>query len=236
MTPVPRATVFDLDDTLIDSGGAWSRVCAAFAARHGHRWRAVDETALHGNGGWAPYVASLCGGAVGSADVVESCTAAMVDECAAGRVRPLPGAVELFLEAGRHGPVGVATASPRRFVLAVLERLGLMPGLSAVVCGEDVARVKPAPDPYLRAAAEVGVPPSRCLAVEDSPNGIRSAAAAGMTILALPRGGMRLPADVVHLPAAQAGTAADAVPLLSRLLAPDPRERGPAPAVSGHGR
>jgi HAD superfamily hydrolase (TIGR01509 family) len=227
VTPVLRATVFDLDDTLIDSGAAWSRVCAAFAARHGHRWRAEDDAALHGNGGWAPYVADLCGGAVSGGDVVESCTAAMVDECAAGRVRALPGAVELVLEAGRHGPVGVATASPRRFVLAVLRGLGLTPGLSAVVCGEDVVRVKPAPDPYLRAAAEVGVPPSRCLAVEDSPNGIRSAAAAGMTVLALPRGGMRLPADVRHLPAAQAGTAADAVPLLRGLLAPDPRKDRP---------
>ncbi|WP_317443316.1 HAD family phosphatase [Streptomyces collinus] len=222
-----RATIFDLDDTLIDSGAAWSRVCAAFAARHGHRWRAEDEAALHGNGGWAPFVADLCGGAMGSVDVVESCTSAMVDECAAGRVRALPGAVELIREAGRHGPVGVATASPRRFVLAVLQRLGLIPVLSAVVCGEDVDRVKPAPDPYLRAAAEVGVPPSRCLAVEDSPNGIRSAAAAGMTVLAVPRGGMRLPADVLHLPAAQVGTAAEAVPLLGKLLAPDLREHRP---------
>ncbi|MGW0412389.1 HAD family hydrolase [Streptomyces collinus] len=235
MTPVLRATVFDLDDTLIDSGGAWSRVCAAFAARHGHRWRAEDEAALHGNGGWAPYVAGLCGGAVSGADVVASCTAAMVDECAAGRVRALPGAVDLVLEAGRHGPVGVATASPRRFVLAVLKALGLAPGLSAVVCGEDVVRVKPAPDPYLRAAAELGVPPSCCLAVEDSPNGIRSAAGAGMTVLALPRGGMRLPDGVLHLPAAQAGGAAEAVPLLSRLLTPARPKAGPAPAVSGHG-
>ncbi|MFJ4809324.1 HAD family hydrolase [Streptomyces longwoodensis] len=234
MTPVLRATVFDLDDTLIDSGGAWSRVCAAFAIRHGHRWREQDEAALHGNGGWAQYVADLCGGAVSGAQVVESCTAAMVAECAAGRVRALPGAVRLVLEAGRHGPVGVATASPRRFVLTVLDALGLTPGLDAVVCGEDVVRVKPAPDPYLRAAAELGVPPSRCLAVEDSPNGIRSAAAAGMTVLALPRGGMRLPDGVLHLPAAQAGSAAEAAPLLRRLLAPAREKGGPASAVSGY--
>ncbi|MDT0467570.1 HAD family hydrolase [Streptomyces gibsoniae] len=193
-------------------------VCAAFTARHGHRWQAEDDVALHGNGGWASYVAGLCNGAVSSAEVVKSCTAAMVDECAAGGVRALPGAVDLVLEAARHGRVGVATASPRRFVLAVLKGLALAPEMSAVVCGEDVVRVKPAPDPYLRAAAELGVPPERCLAVADSPRGIRSAVAAGMTVLAVPRGGMELPADVVHLPAAQASSAVDAVSLLAPLL------------------
>ncbi|MFF3000815.1 HAD family hydrolase [Streptomyces sp. NPDC057950] len=220
MNRVLRATVFDLDDTLIDTGDAWARVCAGFAARHGHHWRAEDTAALHGNGSWASYVAGLCGGAAGAAEVVEACAAAMVDECAAGRVRALPGAVELVLEAARHGPVGVATASPRRFVLAALEGLDLLAGLRTVVCGEDVVRVKPAPDPYLRAAVEVGVAPSGCLAVEDSPNGIRSAAAAGMCVLAVPRGGMALPAEIAHLPAARAHSAAEALPLLTRLLAP----------------
>jgi beta-phosphoglucomutase-like phosphatase (HAD superfamily) len=46
-----RATVFDLDDTLIDTQDAWPQVCADFTARHGHRWRAQDSSALHGNGG-----------------------------------------------------------------------------------------------------------------------------------------------------------------------------------------
>ncbi|MEU1621143.1 HAD family phosphatase [Streptomyces sp. NPDC005722] len=219
-----RATIFDLDDTLVDSADTWVRVCAAFAARHGHRWRAEDTAALHGNGGWAVYVAGLCDGAAGPAEVADACAAAATGEVAAGRVPALPGAVDLVIEAGRHGPVGLATASPRRFVLAVLERLGLTGRLGAVVCGEDVARAKPAPDPYLRAAAAIGVPPTRCLAVEDSPNGIRSANAAGMRVLAVPRGGMTLPPDVAHLPAAQAPTTAAALPLLTRLLAthPDP--------------
>ncbi|MGW1538832.1 HAD family hydrolase [Streptomyces sp. NPDC002309] len=226
--PVRRATVFDLDDTLIDSGAAWGRVCAAFTARHGYRWEAQDDAALHGNGGWASYVAGLCRGAVSSAEVVDTCTAAMVGECAAGRVRALPGAVELVRAAGRYGLVGVATASPRRFVLAVLGGLGLAGEMSAVVCGEDAVRVKPAPDPYLRAAAGLGLPPERCLAVEDSPGGIRSAAAAGMTVLAVPRAGTELAADVAALAAARAVSAVDAVGLLPGLLA-----ARPAPLVHG---
>lgn len=228
MNGVLSATVFDLDDTLIDTGDSWERVCADFTARHGHRWRSRDGTALHGNGHWASYVAGLCGGPVDTAEVIEACTDVMADACAAGRIQALPGAVELFREAVRHGPVGVATASPRRFVLAALEHLGLAGDVSAVVCGEDVTRAKPAPDPYLRAAAAIGVPPSCCLAVEDSPNGIRSATAAGMPVLAIPRDRMELPVDIAHLPLAQAPDAAHAMPLLTRLLA-----RRPEPAVPG---
>ncbi|MGW0969619.1 HAD family hydrolase [Streptomyces sp. NPDC002516] len=221
MNASPRATVFDLDDTLIDTGDAWSRVCADFTARHGHLWRPQDGIALHGNGHWASYVAGLCTDPVDAADVVEACAAVMAEACAAGRIRALPGAVELFREAGRHGPVGVATASPRRFVLAALEHLGLADDVTALVCGEDVTRAKPAPDPYLRAAEAIGLPPSCCLAVEDSPNGIRSAAAAGMPVLAIPRDGMELPAEIADLPLAEAPDATHALPLLTRLLTRD---------------
>ncbi|MFF3617057.1 HAD family hydrolase [Streptomyces sp. NPDC002580] len=223
-----RATVFDLDDTLIDTGDAWERVCADFTARHGHRWRPQDGVALHGNGHWASYVAELCGGQVDAREVVEACTAVMADACAAGRIQALPGAVELFREARRCGPVGVASASPRRFVLAALEHLGLAGQVTTVVCGEDVIRAKPAPDPYLRAVAALGFPSSSCLAVEDSPNGIRSAAAAGMPVLAIPRDRMQLPADIAHLPLAHAPDAKRARPLLVRLLA-----RRPEPALPG---
>jgi HAD superfamily hydrolase (TIGR01509 family) len=223
-----QATIFDLDDTLVDSGAAWGRVCGAFAARYGHGWRAEDDAALHGNGGWASYVAGLCGDAVSAAEVLETCTSAMAEECAAGRVKALPGAVDLVLEAERHGPVGLATASPRRYVLAALSALALTGRMRTVVCGEDVTCNKPAPDPYLRAAAEVGIAPYDCLAVEDSPRGIRSAAAAGMRVLAVPRGGMTLPTDVAHLPAAYARDAADALPLLTMMLTSRPE-----PAVYG---
>ncbi|MYW43772.1 HAD family phosphatase [Streptomyces sp. SID161] len=217
MTGTDRATVFDLDDTLVDTAEMWPRVCAAFTARHGHRWRDDDSAALHGNGDWAQYVAALCGAAAGKDEVVEVCTAAMVDACAAGLVRALPGASRLVDEARRHGPVAVATASPRLFTAAVLEHLGLRGRVNAVVCGEDVRRAKPAPDAYLHAAAALGVPPWRCVAVEDSPNGIRSAAAAGLRVLAVPRGGAPLPADAAALSTAQAPSAVAALPLLTRL-------------------
>ncbi|MFG3094525.1 HAD family hydrolase [Streptomyces sp. NPDC048202] len=217
MSSVRRATVFDLDDTLVDSGAAWSRVCGDFAAQHGHVWRAEDHAALHGNGGWASYVAGLCGGAASPAEVVKTCTAAMAAESAAGRVAALPGALDLVREAERHGPVAVATASSRRYVEVILRELGLTERLYAVICAEDITYGKPAPDAYLRAAADIGLLPTRCVAVEDSPNGIRSAAAAGLRVLAIPRPGTHLPAHVARLTTAQAATATDALPLLTQL-------------------
>ncbi|MEU5308082.1 HAD family phosphatase [Streptomyces sp. NPDC021562] len=236
MTPTPRATVFDLDDTLIDTADGWPRACAAFTARHGHRWGPADTAALHGNGGWASYVAALCGAPVGAAEVVEDCTEAMVRDHGAGLVRALPGAMELVREAERYGPIAVATASPRRFVRAVLDGLGLTSRLSAVVCGEDAARGKPAPDAYLHAAARLGLLPADCLAVEDSPNGIRAAAAAGLRVLAIPRDRMRLPVTLTHLITDQADTASAALPVLRRLLSARPEPTGQRTPAAGSPR
>lgn len=221
MTAAARATIFDLDDTLLDTQYLWPQVCAAFAARHGHRWRSEDTLALHGNGAWASYVAALCADAVTPEEVIEACTGAMTGEVDAGHVRALPGAVDLVLEAARHGLIGIATASPRRFVHAALDRLGLAARLHTVVCGEDVTRAKPAPDAYVRAAYELGVQPSDCLAVEDSPSGIRSAVTAGMRVLAIPRNGTELPAHIAHLTTAQARSAVHALPTLTCMLTPD---------------
>ncbi|MGW7268237.1 HAD family hydrolase [Streptomyces sp. NPDC054842] len=226
-----RATIFDLDDTLLDTRHLWPQVCAAFTARHGHRWRAEDTLALHGNGAWASYVADLCAEGAGPGEVIETCAGAMIEEVDAGHVRALPGAVDLLLEAARHGLIGIATASPRRFVHAALDRLGLAACLHTVVCGEDVNRAKPAPDAYVRAASELGVPPSDCLAVEDSPSGIRSAVTAGMRVLAIPRSGTKLPADVAQLTTAHARSAVEALPFLTRMLTPDTTARAPQGAI-----
>jgi HAD superfamily hydrolase (TIGR01509 family) len=83
-------------------------------------------------------------------------------------------------------PVGVASSSNRPLIEAVLERAGIAELFAAIVSSEEVARGKPAPDVYLEAARRLGVDPGRCAAIEDSANGIRSAHAAGMRVVALP--------------------------------------------------
>jgi len=107
---------------------------------------------------------------------------------ALGTVVPLKvGAVELLDALARHAlKVAVATSASRRAAELHLGRSGLRVHLPVVVTRDDVARGKPHPDAYLRAAELLGVPSEKCLAVEDSFNGIRAAYAAGMMPVIVP--------------------------------------------------
>jgi len=83
-------------------------------------------------------------------------------------------------------PIAMASSAPRRVIDAVLANHGLLERFTATVSSAEVPRGKPNPDVYLAAAEKLGVAPDRCLAVEDSSNGLRAAAAAGMTVVAIP--------------------------------------------------
>ncbi len=98
-----------------------------------------------------------------------------------------PGVVELLDHLRARGiscAVATSTTSPR--AEEHLRRVGLFARFAAVVTRSDVARPKPAPDPYLLAAERLGARPAHCLALEDSPNGVRAAAAAGMAVVMIP--------------------------------------------------
>jgi HAD superfamily hydrolase (TIGR01509 family) len=96
-----------------------------------------------------------------------------------------PGARELLAEVVAAGlPHALVTSSEREFMDAVLARTGL--SFDALVCAEDVSVTKPDPEPYLLAAKLLGADPARCVALEDSPNGVASAEAAGYRVIAVP--------------------------------------------------
>lgn len=97
-----------------------------------------------------------------------------------------PGVVELLEWFGSCGiPFTLASSGPRRKVCFSLNNAGLLSWFQQFVCGDDVARAKPAPDPYLAAAALLGVAPQDCVAIEDAPNGVISARSAGMQVVGL---------------------------------------------------
>jgi len=98
----------------------------------------------------------------------------------------IPGAVEAVQRLAKRWPLAVASSSNRELIDFVLEESGLARFLQATVSSEEVPRGKPAPDVYLEAARRLGANPARCAAVEDSENGIRSAKAAGMRVIAVP--------------------------------------------------
>lgn len=99
---------------------------------------------------------------------------------------PREGAAWLLAELRRRGcRLGLASSSIQTWVDAMLASIGLSGQFDVVVAGDAVARGKPAPDVYLLAAERLGVPPSECLVVEDSPAGVNAARAAGMAVVAL---------------------------------------------------
>jgi beta-phosphoglucomutase-like phosphatase (HAD superfamily) len=98
-------------------------------------------------------------------------------------------------------PLGLASSSNRELIDRALEASGLEGYFRATVSSEEVERGKPAPDVYLEAARRLGVEPTRCGAVEDSANGIRSAHAAGMRVVAIPNRAFAPPADALALAA-----------------------------------
>ena len=101
----------------------------------------------------------------------------------------MPGLMELHaVIADRSIPWAVATSSPRDHAEEILEQLGLLDAVGAIAAGNEVIHGKPAPDIYQLAAQRLGVPPEKCLALEDSGPGSRAAVAAGMLTVAIPNG------------------------------------------------
>ena len=99
----------------------------------------------------------------------------------------LPGVLELLREADEQGiPVGVASSSTRQWVVGHLRRVGILDRFDSVLCRDDVSATKPDPELYTRSVEALGAVPSRTAAIEDSPNGIAAARAAGLFCVAVP--------------------------------------------------
>ena len=123
----------------------------------------------------------------------------------------LPGVRDRLLEARALGfAAAVASSSPSAWVQPWLDTHDLMPLLQAVCTRDDVARVKPEPDLFLKAAERLGVPPAECIVFEDSPNGIRAAHAAGMRVVAIPNALTAAPGAARSAPDARVARGDDA--------------------------
>jgi HAD superfamily hydrolase (TIGR01509 family) len=185
---VIKAVVFDMDGVLIDSEPVWERVRRNFVATRGGQWRDDAQDRLMGmsTAEWSAYLSEDFGLRLAAPQVAELVIAAMAAEYRA-HLPLLPGAVGAVRDLSARWPLAVASSAPKSLIDAVLDASGLRPAFAAAVSSEEVARGKPAPDVYLEAAARLGVPPAACAAVEDSANGLRSAAAAGLAVIAVPR-------------------------------------------------
>ncbi len=184
---LPDAVLFDMDGLMLDSERAIN-ACMARAARElGHDL--PDTLWLQMIGGGDALCRRLLSERIGdeATGVLLDRAETMYDAVADAGIDHRPGIVDLLeLLVARAIPRAVATSTRRPLAMRKLAAAGLLPYFDAVCTSSDVARPKPAPDVYLLAASSLGVAPSRCLVLEDSPTGVRAALAAGMTAIQVP--------------------------------------------------
>ncbi|TMQ94003.1 HAD family phosphatase [Actinomadura soli] len=183
-----QAIVFDLDGVLIDSEPVWEDVRRAYVAEHGGRWLPDTQDRLMGMSTleWAAYIANDLVDGVTSEDVAYEVVDRMSQRYQDG-LPLLPGAEAAVRRMAEYRPLGLSSSSPRALIDLVLGQLRVDGLFRATVSTEEVDRGKPAPDGYLTVAAQLDVPARTCVAIEDSANGLRSAHAAEMTVIAVPR-------------------------------------------------
>ncbi len=183
----PAAVVFDLDGTLTDTEHVWDDVRRGLATDADLPWPEGATQAMMGMSTpeWGRYLVEAVGLPMTPQEAAQATITGMAEHYRRG-IDVLPGAVEAVRRMAAEYPVAVASSSPRVLIDTAVDVLGLADVFLATVSTEEVPRGKPHPDGYLRAAELLGVEPQRCVAVEDAPNGIKSALAAGMTVVAVP--------------------------------------------------
>lgn len=184
-----QAVVFDLDGVLIDTEEVWEQVRRAYVAEAGREFLPDSQQRMMGmsTGEWSTHLSVDVG--VGRTPEI---VAADVLDRMAQRYREslplIPGGVAAVRRLAERFPLALASSSARILIDQVLETAGLVDAFRVTLSTEQVAAGKPAPDVYLAATELLGLPPKSCAAVEDSSNGLRAAAAAGLAVVAVPHG------------------------------------------------
>ncbi|MCG5214935.1 HAD family hydrolase [Streptosporangium sp. KLBMP 9127] len=183
----PDAVFFDMDGLLVDTEKVWFEVEAEVMKRLGGSWGPEDQEHLVG-GSMPATVAYMLGAAESEADPADVAAwmlQGMTDRLEDG-AELMPGAADLLTAVRQAGwPTALVTSSVRPIADACLRTIGRH-HFDHVVTGDDVTRTKPDPEPYLTAARLVGADPGRCVVLEDSPNGVTAATAAGCRVVAVP--------------------------------------------------
>ncbi|HSL96074.1 MAG TPA: HAD family phosphatase [Thermoleophilia bacterium] len=180
--------VFDMDGVLLDSEPLWHEVRRGFVAEHGGAWGEDDQRAVMGDNSrqWAEYIRRRFAVPLGEEAIIAEVARRLRALYSAGDPPVLPGAPEAVAALAERWPLAVASSSPPEVIIAALGAAGLDAHFGVRVSSDDVAVGKPAPDVYLEACRRLGVTPAAAVAIEDSANGLRAAAAAGLVVVAVP--------------------------------------------------
>ena len=194
----PAAILFDHDGTLVDTEPVWAAAKVALAAEFGGTW--TEQDTLDCLGLSMKFTLDRLrerGVDLPDEQINERLVAKVREALAHQQVEFLPG-IERFLTQVRDAQIPAAIVTNATTSIAQRTADAAPEGTFSVVIGNDeTTHPKPDPQPYLLAAQRLGVEPSRCVALEDSPSGVRSATAAGMKVIVVP-GELEVPAELGH--------------------------------------
>ena len=184
---LPAAVLWDMDGTLVDTEPYWIAAEHELVAAHGGEWNDEFAHQLVGNAleVSAQLIIEKSGISLTVPEIIDALLQRVIAQVER-RVPWRPGARELLLELGALGvPSLLVTMSWRALADMVVQRLP-EGAFDHLVTGDEVSHGKPHPEPYLAAARLLGVEVGDCVAIEDSPTGVRSAVDAGVPTLAVP--------------------------------------------------
>ena len=212
---MPEAVIFDLDGVLVDSEQLWNRAKEDLVHCTGGRWRDDAPHAMMGMSSpeWARYLRDELGVPRELTEISDD-VVGRIEQLYRAELPVLPGAGDAVRALHRRWPLGLASSSNREIIDLVLKLAGLESEFAVTVSSEEVARGKPAPDVYLQVTTRLAANPERCVAIEDSSNGLRAAAAAGMAVIAVPNPHYPPDEDALELAAASVGIVGDVSPEL----------------------
>ncbi|WP_255305171.1 HAD family phosphatase [Microbacterium sp. 3J1] len=187
MSRQPRAILWDMDGTLVDTEPYWMAAESALVESFGGTWTDEDALQLVGNGLIDSAIILQNAGVDMEADAIVSLLTDGVQKALRTQGVPFrPGARELLQDLKRAGiPTGLVTMSLRRMALGVVDLIEF-DAFDIVVAGDDVANPKPHPEPYLHAAALLDIDIADAVVIEDSPTGLRAGIASGAVALGVP--------------------------------------------------
>lgn len=181
-----QAVLWDLDGTLVDTEPAWLAAEYQLVESFGGSWSTAHAQAIVGNAllDSAAYIRKHGGVELPLPEIVDRLLVE-VEAAVAREIAWRPGVRRLLAELRAAGvPCAMVTMSYESLARSVASQLPAGT-FDTLVTGDQVSRGKPDPEPYLTAARRLGVQPARCVAIEDSPTGVASAAAAGCVVLAV---------------------------------------------------
>jgi HAD superfamily hydrolase (TIGR01509 family) len=194
------ALLVDMDGTLVDTETRWYEAETAIMTSFGAHWTPADQAVLVGGPLMRAleYMSERAGG-VPALEIGELLLDEMEALLDARPVEYQPGAIAIVDQANGAGiPVALVSASTRRLVDAVLRHIGDH-HFETTVAGDETARTKPHPEPYLTAAARLGVDPAQAVVLEDSPTGVAAGLASGAFVVGIPHVAPVMPAPRLHL-------------------------------------